>query len=295
AYGRAILLTQTEERIVHAFAHQRPWWWYLQLLPLLTFPYSLWPPLWRALGALRPGRLDPGERFCLAWLLPGLAVFSAISGKQPHYLLPLCPAFALLAARRLEEGPEVRRTDLILPLAVPALVGLALLVGPSLAGRIPLPTWAPELAPGIGALLLLAAAAVLAGFRRMFPGRPAAPTLITLAFVLALHAGFAEVARRAYDLGPTAHFLALAEKEGRPVAVVGGYHGQFHFLGRLTQPFVLLEGGAAHAWLLAHPRGRVVEDLRYVPPGAGRVLFSQPYRDDTLVVWGLVEPAPDPG
>jgi len=294
-YGQAILLTQTGERIVRAFAHQHPWWWYLPLLPLLLFPYSVWPPLWRAMARMRWRGLDAGERFCLSWLVPGLVAFSAISGKQPHYLLPLCPAFALLAARRLEEKPAVRRRDAVLPVAVLAVVGLILLVAPSLAGDLDLPPWTPEISPGAGASMLLAGLGFLAGFARIFPGRPAAPTSITLVFVLGLHAGFAEVARRAYDLGPTAHYLALVEKEGRPVAVVGGYHGQFHFLGRLRRPFVLLDGGAEHAWILANPRGRVVEDLRDAPPGVGHVEFSQPYRDDVLVVWGLDEPAPATG
>ncbi|HKH48270.1 MAG TPA: glycosyltransferase family 39 protein [Thermoanaerobaculia bacterium] len=287
AYSRAILLTQAEERIVRAFAHQHPWWWYLPLLPLLTFPYSLWPPLWKAAARMRPGRLDAGQRFCLAWIVPGLAVFSAISGKQPHYLLPLCPAFALLAARLLEEEPMVRRWHVFPPLAVLVLVGIVLMVGPLLAGDRRLPSWSRYVSPGVGALLLLAVAGFVVWFARIFPGRPAAPTLITLAFLLALHAGFAEVARRAYNLEPVSQYLAVVERQGRPIAYVGAYHGQFHFLGRLERPFEVIDGGAEHAWLLSHPRGRIIQDLDYMPPGIGRAEFTQPYRDDVLAVWGL--------
>lgn len=286
-YGRAILLTQTEERLVRAVVHQHPWWWYLPLLPLLAFPYALWPPLWSAAARMRPGRLDAGQRFCLACLVPALAVFSAISSKQPHYLLPLCPALALLASRLLDEKPPVRRWHLIPPLSVLALVGTAMMVGPELTGQLRLPEWASTVSPGIGALLLLTAAGFFLWFGRIFPGRPAAPTLITLSFLIGLHAGFAEVARRAYDLGPISRHLAVVERQGRPIAFVETYHGQFHFLGRLERPFEVIPGGSEHSWLLSHPNGRVVEDLGYMPPGIGRAELIQPYRDDVLAVWGL--------
>jgi 4-amino-4-deoxy-L-arabinose transferase-like glycosyltransferase len=287
AYGRSILFSQTGERIVRAFAHQRPWWWYLPLLPVLTFPYSLWPPLWKAVVRMRPGRLDAGQRFCLAWLVPGLVVFSAISGKQPHYLLPLCPALALLASRLLDEKPVVRRWHVLPPLAVLALVGVAMVVGPSFAQELRLPAWTSDVSSGIGVLLLLAAASFLIWFPRLFPGRPAAPSLITLAFLIALHAGFAEVARRAYNLEPVSQYLSVVERQGRPIAYVGAYHGQFHFLGRLEKPFQVIDGGAEHAWILGHPNGRVIQDLDYIPPGIGHAEFTQPYRDDILAVWGL--------
>jgi 4-amino-4-deoxy-L-arabinose transferase-like glycosyltransferase len=287
AYGRAILLTQTEGRVIRAFTHQHPWWWYLPLLPLLIFPYALWPPLWSAVARMRPGRLDAGQRFCLACLVPGLAVFSAISSKQPHYLLPLCPAFALLAGRLLDEKPVVRRWHVLPPLSVLALVGAVMAVGPSAGGHFRLPPWASDVSSGIGVLLLLAAAGFLAGFARIFPGRPAAPTLITLTLLLALHTGFAEVARKAYDLEPISQYLAVLERQGRPIAYVEAYHGQFHFLGRLERPFEVIEGGAEHAWLLSHPNGRIIQDLDYMPPGIGRAEFTQPYRNNVLAVWGL--------
>jgi 4-amino-4-deoxy-L-arabinose transferase-like glycosyltransferase len=287
AYARAILLTQMEDRIVRSIAHQRPWWWYLQLLPLLTFPYAFWPPLWKAAARMRRVGLDTGQRFCLAWLVPGLAVFSAISGKQPHYLLPLCPAFALLAARLLEEDSTVRRRHVLPALAAMSLIGLIIAVGPSMEERFRLPSWAPDVSSAAGVLLILAALGFLVFFPRIFPGRPAAPTLLGLVFLIALHAGFARVARRAYDLEPIARHLAVLERQGRPIAFVGYYHGQFHFIGRLEQPFEVIQGGAEHAWLLNHPRGRVIQDLHYIPPGIGQAEFTQPYRDDILAVWGL--------
>jgi 4-amino-4-deoxy-L-arabinose transferase-like glycosyltransferase len=293
AYSDAILVSQTKERMVHSFAHNRPWWWYLALLPGLLYPYSAWPPLWtaalrrRTLGSAPGLSTDPGMRFCLAWLVPGLIVFSLISGKQPHYMLPLMPAFALLAARVLSEpgAMTVRRWHLLPALAGPVLIGAALVAAPFLKVR-KLPAWAGQLSPGAGVVLLVLAVAFYLFFDRLFARRVAGPTLIAIALVLGLHLGFAEVARTAYGLEPVARYLKSAEEQGRPIAWVGDYHGQLHFLGRLERPFQEIPTGSESLWIRRNPRGKVVQELKSIPPYIGHAELTQPYRNGTLAVWG---------
>ncbi|MBI5039877.1 MAG: glycosyl transferase, partial [Gammaproteobacteria bacterium] len=53
-------------------------------MPVLLLPWSLWPPLWRA---VRRMELKRSVRFLLCWAVPVLAILSAISGKQQKYLL----------------------------------------------------------------------------------------------------------------------------------------------------------------------------------------------------------------
>lgn len=293
AYSDAILIAQTKERMVHSFAHNRPWWWYLALLPILLYPYSVWPPLWSAAFRRRGAGLssDRGVRFCLAWLVPGLIAFSLISGKQPHYLLPLMPAFALLASRLISEPGTpaiiVRRWHALPALAGVVLLGCVLTAAPFLKaqGR-KIPAWAHEVSPGIGVALLILAVASYLFFDRLFARRVAGPTLISIALVLGLDLGFAEVARDAYDLEPAARYLKSAEDQGRPIAWVGDYHGQLHFLGRLERPFQEIPAGSESLWIRQNPRGKVVQDLKYIPADVERAEFTQPYRDDTLAVWG---------
>lgn len=284
-YANAILIRQTEERMVYSYAHNRPWWWYLSLLPVILYPYSFWPPLWKE--ALRRRTADPGLRFCLAWLVSGLVVFSLISGKQPHYLLPLMPAFALIASRLLTgEGVTVRRWHLAPALSLLVVLGAALAAAPLLRGRTDLPSWAPDASPGVGMVLLALCVASFFLFDRVFARRAAAPTLISLAFVMGAHLGLSEAAREAYDLEPVARYLSAAEKQGRPIAWVGDYHGQLHFLGRLERPIQEIPDGSESLWIRQNPRGKVIQDLKYMPPDVDRAEFTQPYRDDVLAVWG---------
>lgn len=299
AYANAILFSQTEERLVNSFAHERPWWWYLALMPLLLYPYSFWPRLWRAAGRLRWQTADMGTRFCLAWTLPALLVFSLISGKQPHYLLPLFPGFALLATRLLESPagppPVSRRRTSFPATAVLLLIAGALTALPFLARGAAfsfLPAWAGQLSPLAGVLLGLAAALWLlfpgrahALALRVLPGWQAIPTPFSLLLVTALYAGGSGVLREAYDVGPVARHLAAVERQDRPIAWSGNYHGQFHFQGRLRRPFEEILPGAEQIWLLSHPGGVLVEELGRLPAGGPRPALTQPYRGGVLVVW----------
>lgn len=129
AYRSAILWEQTAGRITHAFAHRRPWWWYLPLVPVVLLPWTLWPTWWRALARDCRRPVEPTMRFALVWVVPGFIVLSLISGKQVHYLMPLLPGVALLAGvafARIESKRQVVALSLITP---------ALFVAAHLAGR----------------------------------------------------------------------------------------------------------------------------------------------------------------
>lgn len=110
-YRNAIFWGQTAERMVNSFAHKRPLWWYLPLLPVILFPWLFWLPVWHGLNRLRHGMHDAGIRLCLAWMLSVFLAFCLISGKQMHYLLPIFPTFALLVARTLPRDGENRQAD----------------------------------------------------------------------------------------------------------------------------------------------------------------------------------------
>jgi 4-amino-4-deoxy-L-arabinose transferase-like glycosyltransferase len=135
AYEDAILWKQTAGRMVHAFAHRRPWWWYLPLIPLAVFPWGFWPPLWRSLAGARHSA-DLSSRFALACILPAIVALSLISGKQIHYLMPLLPPFALLAAATTRDDVKAGPRRVVnLSLVSPVLLIVVHLVGMGLVQR----------------------------------------------------------------------------------------------------------------------------------------------------------------
>jgi 4-amino-4-deoxy-L-arabinose transferase-like glycosyltransferase len=244
--------------MVESFAHRRPFWWYLPLLPFLLFPWFVWPGLWKALAHHWKTGLDRGARFCLAWMLPVFIAFSFISGKQPHYLVPLFPAFALLAARVLADRPSSR-------VGLPALLAMALGVALILvaSGKIAVAheelAELPALWPG-AVLVLLALAAWVAG-RRGFP------PVLNLALLGAATLALVQLsATRSidplYDIKPMAQAIRQVQAQGLPVANAARYHAQYQFLGRLEAPLVELRGAELTRWLAAHPEAYVVVYLK---------------------------------
>ena len=71
---------------------------------------AFWPgSLYLAPALIRGWRRheQPAVRFLLAWLAPAWVFFELVPTKLPHYVLPLCPALALLAGNALAEAPMV--------------------------------------------------------------------------------------------------------------------------------------------------------------------------------------------
>ncbi|MDO9467686.1 MAG: glycosyltransferase family 39 protein [Thiobacillus sp.] len=254
AYRNAIFWGQTADRMVESFAHARPFWWYLPLLPLLLFPWCVWPGLWQALAHHRARGLDRGTRFCLAWMLPVFIALMFISGKQPHYLLPLFPAFALLAARVLADRPAHR---VGVPAALVAALGVALVAAGSgrfVALQDQVAAW-PPLWPG--ALLVLLGVTSWAAGRRGVPATLNLALLSTFMLMLVQWVLLHTLSPR-YDIEPMAQAIKQVQDAGGQVAHAGKYHAQYQFAGRLQAPLPELHGGELPRWLAAHPDGFVV-------------------------------------
>lgn len=263
-YRHMILWEQSSGRVVSSFAHARPWYFLIAALPVLLFPWIWSPAVWRGLIALPRG--DRYLRLCAIWGLAGLGLFSLISGKQAHYLLPEMPAVALIVSRALvSRAVQGRATagrfaGAALPAAPPAalaaIVTLGLLAASlGLVGKADIalllqPFWAVLLVAVGFALLLLAA---------LVAPPVAALTMLGLGSVLAMNllVGLTGL-RPAYDSTGLATTLAGAAPDG--LAFTGGkYNAEFNFTGRLRAPLdELPDAAAVTAWGTAHPKGILV-------------------------------------
>ncbi len=286
-YRDAILWHQVADRMVASFAHQRPWWWYLVLLPVVFFPWSTWPALWAA--ARKLGRLggDFGTRLCLVWLAASLTLLSLVSGKQAHYLLPMMPPAALLAARALaaQTGTTAAfsvRSNGFVYIIAGALTAFA----PVIVGKSVLPQWWG----GHGIIIGLSLAALGVALRRMRHASASsavrALALSSLGLFVILHGTFVAAAYPIWDVKPVANIISKAQREGREVAHVWRYSAQYQFAGRLEKSLDVIYRNEVRDWAAQHPTGLVIGYHRAcVGPYRERPLHAQKFRGRIVTVW----------
>jgi 4-amino-4-deoxy-L-arabinose transferase-like glycosyltransferase len=285
AYREAIFWGQTAGRVSESFAHRAPWWYYLPFVPLVLFPWFVWPRFWKGLKNVLGERQT---RFLLAWLLLALLAFSLVSGKQPKYLVPLLPAFALLAGRAIgggrDEG-ETRRWDMVLPAL--GVFGAAAFLGVLRARpeALRLPEWVAEVPPWPVAALALLGAALLAFSRAGALAQIRALSFATLLGMAIVGAGVVPALVPYADPAPVARYLAGLQARQVPLAHLGKYHAQYHFAGRLELPIEILDPPELAAWVQAHPQGRVIAVERRRATGPGGPEFEVPFRGAWLQVW----------
>jgi 4-amino-4-deoxy-L-arabinose transferase-like glycosyltransferase len=285
-YENALLWKQTTGRMVESFAHDRPFWWYLPLLPIMLSPWLLWGGLWKAFAGVYGGGLDRSSRMLLYWMLLVLAIFSLIGGKQPHYLLPLYPAFALLSARCLD---EYRQTSTRLQMLAPALLllcaGAGLLVITQLTPQQHWPEWIQNVSPATGLALLGLGGLLLIPARWTRPGIAIiALSSASVVAVVVLMLGVIHVAAPAYDLQAISRFVAQKQAAGEAIANNANYHGQFHFFGRLQKPLQQVRDKRVVKWAKRNPDGWIIFYPDSPHPPQDSPVFWQPYRSGSIVV-----------
>ncbi|TCI09180.1 glycosyl transferase [Dyella soli] len=293
-YRQKLLVHQTAGRVVDAFAHAQPFWWYLPLLPVLVFPFALWPRLWLALLSLRRP-FEMGWRFLFTWIGPVLLGFSLVSGKQAYYLLPEYAGLALLMAAALARLQQRSPTSgrwlgpwpmaLVIAAGGVGLIGLGRLVDRGVVSDPQFATLVPYSVP-FGVLFVLLAGVLLL-FRRGELHRIAVVALIA---TVAANGLFTMTLWPAYDFAPVAALLAKAEARGQPVVNLESNDGQYTFLGRLTKPVIQLHGyDALKAWAIAHPDGLIITYPRQLTAAdRQQAVYTQPFRGIWLAIW----PAP---
>jgi 4-amino-4-deoxy-L-arabinose transferase-like glycosyltransferase len=278
-YRNAIFMGQTLDRLSGPAPHQRPVWWYLPMLPVLLFPWLVWPPVYRGFSQLRL-QMEPGVRLAISWALPTLIGFTLVSGKQLQYLLPTLPAWSLLIARSLQTVDKKQRPwlpALLVPGVAVTLVYLGVFQSDRLHGLAP-SLW---LLPGI-----LAVAALWLLARPDYPRRQI--TALTLGMLVVQWMMMVWVIRPlspAYDVRPIARAISEQRAAGRAVVHMGRYAAQYQFAGRLTEPLEVVTGKDIETWVKAHPDGMAVvyieqqEELHGVKP-----LVMQPYRGNVALL-----------
>ena len=289
AYQRAIFWGQTADRMVDSFAHNRPFWWYVPILPLLLFPWLLWGRFWQGVKNYKASEM--GIRFCIAWALPVFIGFSFISGKQIHYILPIFPAFALIIARfchvseQSNNTPNQRNAVLLIAVAT-ALLGAIFLAFPLYQRAHPsLAAWLQQIPLWLGAGVIASAVLIYFLPKKSVSNSIAQLSVMTIALVTIGMFVLIDSAGEAYDVRPISAQLKILELSGTPVAYVGKYPGVFNFVGRLKQSPDIISADEVPAWFVAHPNGRLIEYIkRSQAINAQQVDYMQAYKGVTVAI-----------
>lgn len=262
------LLDKITGRIAKSFAHNRPWWWYLPLAPVLLLPWLLtlrapraaWVGLWR-------GRFG---RFVWCWWVVPFAAFCAISGKQIHYLLPLLPAWALAGAWLLQQTGARLRPLLFGLLAMLAAAGIAVL--PWQAAK----SFGYPAQPAIAWLALVAlivAIGVWCAWGRDARGLALSATALVSATMLAGALAYLP----ALDVRPEAAFVKSELQARVPIAHIEWHNGLFGYTGRLHRPLPWIPRAQVLAWCHAHPNGILLTSDRSAEPAGATPFRTWPY------------------
>lgn len=286
AYRNAIFWGQTAGRMTESFAHRAAWWHYFAMLPLMLFPWFWWPTLWRGVSSLRGAIAEPSVRFLLAWIVPVFIGFSLISGKQIRYLLPLIPAFALLAAyalHRVKDKPT--RWDLLLPALACFLVSGTWIYLRLHPAKLELPDWAATFPAWPAWVAALVGAALLLTSAKRIAIRLRALSLSMLALLSIAYFSVIPLLAPYIDTRPVAQHLAKLQARDIPIAYWGKYHAQFHFAGRLTQPLALVDNESVYTWARQYPEGRIVVIDRAPSSGTAKPEVERLFRGAYVKVW----------
>ncbi|MFA5027989.1 MAG: glycosyltransferase family 39 protein [Candidatus Methylomirabilota bacterium] len=192
---------------------------------LVAFFATFWPAaIFAAMAAPFAWRRRGEDRiaFALAWIVPSWLIFEVVSTKLPHYVMPLYPAVAVVAALALAQGEVEPRTPmaqavfLVMPLIPVGLALLASYAAWSLDGTLPYAGW----------LLLVPASALAilawAAFARAEATRAALLGICAAALLSAGLFGLTQPVLQSLKLSP--RLAAAAQTAGCPdprVATLG--------------------------------------------------------------------------
>lgn len=262
-YRAEVLWRQSAGRMVNAFDHARPVWFFVAALPILLWPWAWRPAVLREV-AVRGLWQDRRARFLGIWGGGTLLLFSLISGKQLHYLLPALPAAALA----LSAAPVPRRgwgpVIAALLFVAPVLIWASMLsTGRSRIDGVVVETL------GVTTLALATAIAVV-GLAIIWIATRRAPVigwaLITPVVLLVTHIALRPALFEHYDTARFAEELGRQPSAG--VAIDGyPYQGEFGFTACLQAPIQVLDDAEREAWIAAHPGGLLIS-ARDDPPVA---------------------------
>ncbi len=290
SYRQAILWGQTVNRVVSSFAHKRPIWWYIPLIPVLLLPWVLVKPVWHWHG-LSAIKKDKGLRFLFVWIFSVFIIHSLISCKQVHYLIPLLPGISLIIGKNIVANScRWKSAKLHYPVAILYIIlGIAVLALPFINSD--------KFYAGIPVLrfIFLSLSCIAIGCLMLIFKLKSEKTLIKLvslasaAFIIIVLLNGSIFLKR-YDVTGIARVLKAKQEQGYQILHYRKYDGQYQFAGRLTKPIIVLKTKAAvKQYIKTHGKKIVLISYEKITKTiqSDDIDYQQPYRGKKVILWNL--------
>ncbi|WP_165872722.1 ArnT family glycosyltransferase [Celerinatantimonas diazotrophica] len=278
-YADAIFWKQSAGRIAHSFAHQRPFYWYLLVLPGLLFPFVFFKSFWLN----KPWKIKhPSDLFCLTLIGITVFVFSCFSGKQIHYLFPIFPIIAIWLSEQLEAPKQAIEPITIITFAITII---AILTSFLWGGYL-----LPQIKFSIGNNLLIVIVLSLLLWLFIFNKQPLYTYKLNLVSLPICFAGaliaFSPILYKFYDVTPEAKIIAKLQSRQKTISYVGKYPDTFAFLGRLKKPIVVKNNSkkTLNHYLQSNPGYTVWISNDDVPHLKEQATYASRYRGKWLYI-----------
>jgi len=218
-----------------------------------------------------------------------ILILSLISGKQPHYLLPIFPSIALAGAvftMSLSKNDFINgRWDMLPQTFFLLLLGVAASLGPEIGNVLDRSIWTTNInrwwaIPLIGLGITILIYPPDAGFSRLF-----GMFSLNIIFVTCLFGVFNPILAYGYNLKPIGAYISNAQMQGYTIGYYGKYHGQFHFLGRLKQPFIEIGDSNIKDWLAKTPKAKIISVQKNIDYKIPRPELTHRFRGKFITIW----------
>lgn len=273
-------------------AAEKPGWWYVLLLPLMLFPWTLWPLVWSRFAGLRKFRDHGGVGFLFTWLFSTVFILSFFEVKQPHLLIPVLPAIALFTSYLLLRQDFCASKDHESPfssMGFPIILlggGLAILPNISKIEVLPDFLWSFSPLVGIGV-------SVVGITLAWMPVRKMKQQVTNIAIFSLMSSVFIIMWAwwqfgQSYQVEKITSVLASADANGESIAHLGNYHGQYGYSGRLLHTVKQVDDKNLVDWIAKHPKGILIAQKWPWQPTEIRVatpLLKSSYQNLDVFLW----------
>lgn len=287
-FAHMIFWGQSAGRVINAFAHREPFYFYIPFIPVFMLPWMLTSVFWKGIKNVRMWPYTNASRFLLCWIIPAFLIFCMISGKQLHYIIPMTSALAILVAAGISHASTDRKLFpayaffFVFLFCIFAVVPMLPHMAARQDNQIIVGIMHFEIWPFLVAAVISQATIfiVRGDFIRQTVAIPVLAGLVVCIVAIEGQRHFF----RLLDLDPVGSVVHMFERQGYRFAFWPKYAGEIGFAARLENPVEIPEFDKLQDWLNEDPKHiAIVRHKNYKLMPEFETLYSTKYKSDQRI------------